>query len=131
MNRSQIYKEIEATFGLVPGFFDFVPDSSLEFEWQLVKRVDLEEGPIPSKYRHLIGVGIAAVARCPFAALWHTEFAKLEGATAEEIEDAVHVAKITAGWSTYVNGLQMDYERFRDEVMRVCEHIRTAQSVLK
>ena len=38
-------------FGLVPSFFKAVPDSSLDLEWQLFKRVQLEEGLIPQKYK--------------------------------------------------------------------------------
>jgi len=131
MSRNQIYKEVETTFGLVPSFFEWIPDSSLELEWQLIKRVDLEEGPIPSKYRHLIGVAISAVTRCCYCVFYHTEVAKLFGATEEEIEDALYYAKSSAGWSTYLNGLQMDYDKFREEVVRACEHIRSTQPVLK
>ena len=131
MSRNAIYKEIEANFGLVPSFFDSVPDSSLELEWHLFKRLQVEEGVIPNKYRELIGLGIAAATKCRFCTLYHTEMARLEGATTEEIEEAVHFAKCSTGWSTYINGLQTDYERFRDDIMRVCEHIRTAQSVAK
>src|SRR5512143_18114 len=52
--REQVYKEIEGVFGLVPSFFKEVPDSSLELEWKLFKKVQLDEGPIPNKYRELI-----------------------------------------------------------------------------
>jgi len=131
MTRNAIYKEMEARFGLVPSFFQLVPDTSLEQEWELFKKLQVEEGAIPDKYRELIGVAISAVNRCRYCVLFHTEMAKLAGATSTEIEEAVHYAKSSVGWSTYVNGLQVDYETFRDEVVRICEHIRTAQSVLK
>lgn len=124
MTREQVYKEIEAMFGLVPSFFKAVPDSSLELEWKLFKRVQFDEGPIPNKYRELIGVAIAAVTKCKYCALFHTEVAKLNGATDAEIEDAVHYAKSSAGWSAYINGLQVDYAEFRGEVMKACEHVR-------
>jgi AhpD family alkylhydroperoxidase len=127
MDRTQVYKDIEQTFGLVPSFFQALPDSTLELEWELFKRIQLEESPIPNKYRELIGLGIAAVTRCRYCAFYHTEIAKLFGATDEEIEDAVHFAKATAGWSTYVNGLQIDYEQFKNEVMQACEHVRLSQ----
>ncbi|MER3553940.1 MAG: alkylhydroperoxidase [Meiothermus sp.] len=123
----QVYKEIEAMFGLVPSMFKVVPESSLDLEWQLFKRVQFDEGPIPNKYRELIGVAIAAATKCKYCSLYHTELAKLNGATEAEIEDAVHYAKSSAGWSTYINGLQLDYEAFRDEVLRACEHVRGAQ----
>lgn len=127
MTRQEIYHEIEDMFGLVPSMFRLVPDSSLELEWRLFKRVQFDPGPIPNKYRELIGIGIAAATKCRYCELYHTEVAKLNGATPEEIEDAVHYAKSTAGWSTYINGLQVDYDTFRDEIRHACEHVRDAQ----
>ncbi len=128
MKRHEIYREIEETFGIVPSFFKSIPDSSLELEWQLFKRLQVEEGPIPNKYRELIGLGIAATTRCRYCLFYHTELAKLNGATEAEIEDAVHVAKSSAGWSAYINGLQTDFEQFKDEVLQACEHARSAQA---
>lgn len=129
MNRDQIYREVKETFGLVPSFIKAIPDSSLELEWQLFKRVQFEDGLIPNKYRELIGVGIAAVTKCRYSSFFHTEAAKLNGATDEEIEDAVHFAKSSAGWSAYLNGLQFDYDQFKDEVLQVCDHIRSEMAV--
>lgn len=127
MKREEVYKEIEAMFGLVPSMFKSIPDSTLELEWLLFKRVQFEEGPIPNKYRELIGVAISAVTKCRYCATFHTEIAKLNGATQVEIEDAVHYAKSTAGWSTYINGLQLDYEKFKTEVIQACDHVRAGQ----
>ena len=128
MNREKIYKEIEDMFGLVPSMFKSVPDSSLELEWKLFKKVQLEEGPIPNKYRELIGVAISAISKCRYCSFFHTELAKLNGASDAEIEDALHYAKSSAGWSTYVNGLQIDFETFKDEVNRACEHVRSMEA---
>jgi AhpD family alkylhydroperoxidase len=111
--------------------FKSIPDSSLELEWRLFKKVQLEEGSIPNKYRELIGVAISAVTKCRYCALFHTEIAKLNGATEAEIEDAVHYAKSSAGWSTYINGLQLDFEKFKAEVMQACQHVRSTQTSKK
>jgi AhpD family alkylhydroperoxidase len=127
MTREEIFKEIEQMFGLVPSMFKAVPESSLELEWQLFKRIQFEEGPIPNKYRELIGVAISAISKCHYCAYYHTELAKLNGATEAEIEDAVHYAKSSAGWSTYINGLQLNYEEFTGEIDRACEHVRRLQ----
>ena len=131
MTREEVYNEIEEMFGLVPSMFKAIPDSSLELEWQLFKRVQMEEGPIPNRYRELIGLAIAGVTKCRYCAFYHTEVAKLFGATDEEIEDALHFAKSTAGWSAYVNGLQIDFEQFKDEIAQACEHIRSAQAAAR
>jgi AhpD family alkylhydroperoxidase len=129
MSREQIYAEIKEMLGLVPGFLKAIPDSSLELEWRLFKRVQFEEGPIPNKYRELIGLAIAAVSKCRYCAFFHTEAARLNGATEAEIEDAVHFAKSSAGWSAYLNGLQFDYDQFKEEVLEIARHIREMQNV--
>ena len=125
MDRKQTYREIEETLGLVSSFFKVIPDSTLELEWQLMKRVQMEPGPIPNKYRELIGLAMAAATRCRYCTFFHTEMAKLNGATDAEIEDAVHFAKSSAGWSTYLNGLQLDYEQFKTEILKAVQHVRS------
>ena len=125
MKREEVYKEIEEMFGLVPSFVKMIPDSSLELEWKLMKRVQFDEGAIPNKYRELIGVGVAAAMKCRFCALFHTENARLYGATDAEIEDAVHFAKSSAGWSTYLHGMQVDYDEFKSEMKRAVEYVRS------
>jgi len=47
MNRQEVYEEIERLLGSVPSFFKIVPDSSLELEWKLFKRVQFDDKPIP------------------------------------------------------------------------------------
>src|SRR5208337_4509245 len=108
-----IYKEMEDKFGLVPSFFKLIPDSSLEHEWELFKAVQLDDTAIPNKYKELIGVGLSSAIRCRYCSLFHTEMAKLNGATDQEIEEAVHYAKSSVGWSTYINGMQVDYDEFK------------------
>ncbi|MEW1912128.1 hypothetical protein AB0442_27420 [Kitasatospora sp. NPDC085895] len=56
-------------------------------------------------------------------ALFHTEAAKLFGATDEEIQEAVHYAKASLGWSAYINGVQEDYQ-FAAELAQVADHVR-------
>lgn len=124
MTRSEIHKEMQEMFGLVPSMFETIPDSSLELEWNLYKQVQFAPGAIPNKYRELIGVAISAISKCRYCAFYHTELAKLNGATPAEIEEAVHYAKSSAGWSAYLNGMQMDFEKFKDEIGRACDHVR-------
>jgi AhpD family alkylhydroperoxidase len=124
MNREQIYREMEEAFGVVPSFFKSVPDTTLEHEWELFKAIQMKETAIPNKYKELIGVGISAAVRCRYCSLFHTEMAKLNGATDAEIEEAVHYAKSSAGWSAYLNGMQVDYDQFKKEVHQACEYVR-------
>lgn len=128
MTRYQIYEDIKQMFGIVPKFLQIIPDSALELEWHLMKRVQFDEGPIPNKYRELIGLGIAATTKCKYCILFHTVAAKLNGATDAEIEDAVHFAKSSAGWSTYLNGMSIDYDEFKKEMNEIAAYIRSHNS---
>ncbi len=123
MNRQQVYKDIEQKLGIVPTFFKKLPDNTLQLEWELMQRVQMDEGPIPNKYRELMGLAIAASTRCRYCTYFHTQMARLNGASDEEIEDAVHIAKSSAGWSAYINGLQLDYEQFKREVNQAVEYV--------
>jgi AhpD family alkylhydroperoxidase len=124
MNRQEIYKEMNEAFGLVPSFFKLVPDATLEHEWELFKAIQMKETEIPNKYKELIGVAISAAEKCRYCSLFHAEMAKLNGATDAEIEEAVHYAKSSAGWSTYLNGMQVDYDQFKKEIRQACEYVR-------
>jgi len=121
--RQQVYQEMEQMLGVVPTFMKAVPDNTLELEWELMKQVQMAPGAIPNKYRELIGVAVAAATKCHYCAYFHTQFAKLNGATDAEIEDALHYAKSSAGWSTYINGMQADYDQFCKEVDQICAHV--------
>lgn len=127
MTRKEVFSEIEQTLGKVPSFFKLVPDRSLELEWKLFKTLQLEDSPIPHKYRELIGIAISAVTKCRYCSFFHTEVAKLFGASDAEIEDAVHYAKSSAGWSAYINGLQVDYDQFTKELLESIEYIKKNQ----
>ena len=126
MNTSQVKNEIRDTLGLFPKMFENIPDAILETEWKLFKRNELEENPIPNKYRELIGIAISGTTKCRYCAYFHTEMAKLFGATEEEIQNANQYAKHTAGWSTYINGMQLDYDTFKNEIDQIIEHAHAA-----
>ena len=59
--------------------------------------------------------------RSPF----HTEAAKLFGATDEEIREAVHYAKTSLGWSAFINGMREDYDRFAAELAQIGQYLQS------
>ncbi len=129
VQRDKVEAEIRETLGLVPEFFDEVPDSQLEAEWAQFKNFELAETEIPNKYKELIGLAVSGATRCRYCAYFHTEAAKLFGATEEEINEAALMAKHTMAWSTYLNTRQFDYGRFTKEVDRIVEHVRQEELV--
>ena len=89
-----------------------------------LKGIELsDQTAIPNKYKELIGVGVSGATRCRYCVLFHTEAARLFGATDDEIAEASLMAKHTMGWSTYLNARQFDYDRFTHEVDQITAYI--------
>jgi len=109
--------------GLVPDFFATIPDEVLDHEWQLFRQMEPGEPLIPNRYEELLIVAVHAQTHCRYCILFHMEAAKLFGATEDEIQEAVHLAKHTVGWSTYLNGLRADEDRFAEQLSQIGEHL--------
>lgn len=121
--RSEVEAEIKETLGLVPSFFAGLPDEVIDQEWQLFRHWELGETVIPNKYKELLMLAVHAETHCRYCTLFHTEVAKLFGATDAEIREAVHLAKHTVGWSTYLNGIREDEDRFAQELGQIGEYM--------
>jgi AhpD family alkylhydroperoxidase len=124
LDRHDTDRDIEQTLGLVPDFFARVPDYLLPTEWASFKALELGETAIPNKYKELMGLAVSGATRCRYCCYFHTEAARLFGATEEEIVEAALIAKNTMGWSTYLNTLQFDYDAFTAEFDQVTAHVR-------
>jgi AhpD family alkylhydroperoxidase len=129
MSRATVEADIRETLGLVPEFIAEVPDYLIETEWSSFKALMLSETAIPNKYKELIGLGVSGATRCKYCTYFHTEAARLWGATDDEINEAALVAKNTMGWSTYLNTRQFDYDRFVQEFDQIAEHVREQMAV--
>jgi AhpD family alkylhydroperoxidase len=126
MTREEVDRDIEATLGLVPQFMKDVPDYLIESEWTSFKNLQLSaQTAIPNKYKEMIGLAVSGATRCRYCAYFHTEAARLFGATDEELNEACMVAKNTMAWSTYLNAMQYDYDEFRKEFDRIVAHVRS------
>ncbi len=121
--RHEVEAEIKETLGLIPSFFNAIPDRLLDAEWTIFKDIELGETLIPNKYKELMGVALHAETKCHYCTLFHTEAAKLFGATEEEVQEAVHYAKTSLGWSAYLNGMQIDFDQFSEELGSIGEHL--------
>ena len=122
-SRTKVEADIRETLGLVPSFFSRIPDELLDSEWRLFKHFELGETLIPNKYKELMGVALHSETKCRYCTLFHTEAAKMFGATEEEIQEAVHYAKMSVGWSVYLNGIRQDYEQFAVELGQIGEYL--------
>src|SRR5450631_4318914 len=117
------YKDMEATLGMVPGFFRAFPESGIAGAWAEFTTVQLSPATkLDGKTKQLIGLAVAAQVPCAYCIYFHTAAAKANGATDEEIGEAVAMAAITRHWSTVLNGMQVDLASFKsdtDTVLRL------------
>jgi AhpD family alkylhydroperoxidase len=124
-SRPDVDREIEETLGLVPEFMRRVPDYLLPTEWASFKNLQLsDQTAIPNKYKELMGLAVSGATRCRYCAYFHTEAARLFGASEDEITETALIAKNTMGWSTYLNTLQFDYDEFVAEFDKIAAHVR-------
>ena len=111
------YQDIEKTLGMVPSFFKLFPESGVAGAWMEFKTIQLNpETKLNGKTKELIGVAIAAQIPCEYCVYFHTSAAKANGASEEEIREAVAMAAIVRHWSTVLNGMQVDINGFKKEV---------------
>jgi AhpD family alkylhydroperoxidase len=128
-DRQAVDRDIEETLGLVPEFFQSVPDYLLPTEWASFKSLQLsDQTAIPNKYKEMIGLAVSGATRCRYCVYFHTEAARLFGASEEEITETALIAKNTMGWSTYLNTLNFDYSKFTEEFDQVTAHVRVGMA---
>ncbi len=111
------YRDIEATLGVVPGFFREFPEAGLPGAWASFKQVQVSEtSALNPKVKQLIGLAVSAQVPCSYCVYFHTAVAKAYGASSDEIKEAVALAAISRHWSTVLNGMAIDMTSFRSEV---------------
>ena len=110
------YRDIEQTLGSVPSFFKAFPESGIAGAWAEFKAVQLNPNTrLNGKTKELLGLAVAAQIPCQYCIYFHTAAAKANGATDEEVREAVAMAAIARHWSTVLNGMQVDLASFRQE----------------
>jgi AhpD family alkylhydroperoxidase len=126
------YQDIESTLGSVPTFMKQFPEIGIAAAWKEMKSVQLNPATaIPGKYKELIGLAVAAQIPCRYCVYFHTQAAKLNGATDAELREAVAIAAITRHWSTALNGLQVDEATFRKETDQVMNNVKQQMKAAK
>jgi AhpD family alkylhydroperoxidase len=123
-NKAEVLREVEQAFGRVPKWIDQFPEATIVGFWSQFRDLDLAETSIPNKYKELIGLAVSGATRCRYCALFHTEAARLNGATDEEIAEASAMAGLTMQASTFLNAMQVDYDEFKEETLAIVKYVR-------
>ena len=117
------YKDIEATLGIVPSFLKAFPQSGIPGAWSEFKNLQLsDKTALSPKVKQLMQLSVAAQIPCAYCIHFHTVAAKANGATDDEIKEAVAMSAMTRHWSTVLNGMSIDMASFKrevDTVMRI------------
>jgi AhpD family alkylhydroperoxidase len=109
--------EMQAALGAVPPFIALLPEGAQAGAWAFMKGSSGNPaGEIPAKYRELIALGVAAQIPCAYCAYAHTAFAKANGATDAEVQEAIAYAGEVRLWSTILNGSQYDLDKWKTEI---------------
>ena len=125
--RQETYKEVTEALGQVPQWMEQMPEGALQGFWGMARDFWLKETKLPNKYKELIGIAVSGATRCKYCVLFHTEAARLFGATDEEIAEASMMSGITMCGSTFINAQQIDYEKFRQETRDIIAYVRKRQ----
>lgn len=116
--------------GYAPEFLRTFPEVARAGAWKQFRDVQLSSTTaLSGKHKELVGLAVAAQVPCRFCVIAHTEFAKLNGATESEINEAVAMASLTRNLSTMLNGLQIDEAQFRRDVDRLVKGAAAAAKV--
>jgi AhpD family alkylhydroperoxidase len=114
------YAEMKEMMGLVPTFMKAFPRVGIVAAWGEMKAVQMNPNTaLSTKNKELIGLAVAAQIPCEYCVYFHTAVARANGATDEEIAEAVAMAAITRHWSTVLNGSQIDFATFKAEMDQV------------
>lgn len=110
-------KDIEKTFGFVPEYLRTYPERGIAGAWLEKRDFAMDPGTaLPNKVKSLISLAVASQSGCTHCSYSDAEFARLEGASTDEIREAVVLAGIVRHWSTYLNGIRTNEKEFQQEV---------------
>ena len=92
------------------------PEAGLKPAWEEFQAVMNPKGALDGKSKELVALGVAAQIPCEYCIYYHTKAAKADGATDEQIKEAIASAALVRKWSTMLNGESYDKQKFRQQI---------------
>jgi len=119
------YDDIQKTLGIVPTFIKSFPTAGLPAAWEEMKSIQLSASTVlPTRLKELIGLAVASQIPCHYCVYLHTEAAKVNGASEDEIKEAVAMAALTRHWGTYIGGMQINEFDSQKDADKIMVHMR-------
>lgn len=121
----EVKREVTEAFGFVPSFIPAIPPSQQRIWWGAIRDFQLSDKTVLSnKVKELIGLGVASQIPCHYCVLFHTEAARLNGASEQEIQESVFMAGVTRLGSTILNGVALDPATFDKELKDIVAYAK-------
>jgi AhpD family alkylhydroperoxidase len=118
--------ELEKTFGFIPSFALTTTPIGLRAWWTNIRDFQLsDKTALDGKTKELIGLGVSAQIPCHYCVLFHTEAARLNGATEAEIQEAIFMSSVTRQGSTILNGAMLDEGIFNKEMAKIVSYLKS------
>lgn len=125
-------KDVQSLYGFTPNFLTEYHKPALPAAWKGLRDFHMSANTaLPMKVKSFIGLAVGAQMPCNYCIYIDSEMAKLNGATAEELKEAVLMAADVRQWSTFLNGINMDEAKFRREVDQMAAIMKKKMGAVK
>ncbi|XGC81425.1 carboxymuconolactone decarboxylase family protein [Bdellovibrio bacteriovorus] len=124
------YKDMEKSLGFVPGFMKNYPESGVAGAWKNFR--DMMGNPntaLAPKTKDLISLAVSSQIPCDYCTYADTRFATVDGASPQEIKEAIALAGIVRHWSTVLNGLRQDEKAFENEANQIFRYLEKSKDM--
>ena len=74
-----------------------------------------DDTALSPKVKSLISLAVSAQIPCHYCVWSDTKAAREAGASDEEIAEAVAMSALTRHWSTFLNGMAVDFDQYKAE----------------
>lgn len=126
------YKDMEKSMGFTPNFVKQYSSKGIAGAWNELKMLSMNpKAPLAPATIDLISLGVSSQIPCQYCTHIDTEFAKIDGATTEQIREAIAMAGLTRHWSTFLNGLQQPQKEFESEVDQIFKRLEMKREQIK
>jgi len=119
-NAEEAYADMRQTFGDLPPFVEAFPKAGIAGAWTELKMLSFNPNTaVPVKYKDLISLAVSAQIPCEHCVYFDTKSARADGASEDEINEAIAMASMSRHWSTVLNGVQTDEAQFKKQMKQV------------
>lgn len=126
------YKDMEKSMGFTPSFIKQYSSKGIAGAWNELKMLSMNpNAPLAPATIDLISLAVSSQTPCQYCTHIDTEFAKIDGATTEQIREAIAMSGLTRHWSTFLNGMQQPQKEFENEVDQIFKRLEMKRDQIK